>query len=92
MSGRIVRCACSTATALIARASASGLMSDGALLLRTLGRDRTLPVRRPVAAGGMIIAIDAGNSRIKWGVHDGRKWLDSGVLATADVAWLARGR
>ncbi len=36
----------------------------------------------------MIIAIDAGNSRIKWGVHDGRKWLDSGVLATADVAWL----
>jgi BirA family biotin operon repressor/biotin-[acetyl-CoA-carboxylase] ligase len=51
------------------------------------GRDRTLPVRRPVAAGGMIIAIDAGNSRIKWGVHDGRL-ADSGVLATADVAWL----
>ncbi|MBL8394999.1 MAG: type III pantothenate kinase [Candidatus Accumulibacter sp.] len=37
----------------------------------------------------MIIAIDAGNSRIKWGVHDGSRWLDSGVLATADVVWLA---
>ncbi len=36
----------------------------------------------------MIIAIDAGNSRIKWGVHDGRQWRASGVLATADVAWL----
>ena len=37
----------------------------------------------------MNIAIDAGNSRIKWGVHDGSKWLDNGVLATADVAWLS---
>lgn len=23
----------------------------------------------------MILAVDAGNSRIKWGVHDGRAWL-----------------
>lgn len=37
----------------------------------------------------MNIAIDAGNSRIKWGVHDGSRWLDTGVLATADVAWLS---
>lgn len=37
----------------------------------------------------MIIAIDAGNSRIKWGLHDGTRWLDTGVLATADVAWLS---
>jgi len=37
----------------------------------------------------MIVAIDAGNSRIKWGVNDGKAWLDSGVLATADVAWLS---
>ncbi len=37
----------------------------------------------------MIIAIDAGNSRIKWGVHDGCQWLDSGVLATADCAFLS---
>jgi BirA family biotin operon repressor/biotin-[acetyl-CoA-carboxylase] ligase len=40
------------------------------------GRHRTLPVRRSVAACRMIIAIDAGNSRIKWGVHDGSNWLD----------------
>jgi type III pantothenate kinase len=36
----------------------------------------------------MIIAIDAGNTRIKWGVHDGAGWADQGVLATADAAWL----
>jgi type III pantothenate kinase len=37
----------------------------------------------------MIVAIDAGNSRIKWATHDSGRWLDSGVLATADIAWLA---
>ena len=37
----------------------------------------------------MNIVIDAGNSRIKWGVHDGSKWLDNGVLATADIAFLS---
>lgn len=37
----------------------------------------------------MIIAIDAGNSRIKWGVHDGQGWCANGVLATADVDWLS---
>ena len=36
----------------------------------------------------MIVAIDVGNSRIKWGLHDGRVWAARGVLATADVAWL----
>lgn len=36
----------------------------------------------------MIVAIDAGNSRIKWGVHDGASWLANGVLATRDVARL----
>jgi len=36
----------------------------------------------------MIVAIDAGNSRIKWGVHDGNAWLNSGALATSDVASL----
>ena len=36
----------------------------------------------------MIVAIDAGNSRIKWGLHDGAGWAARGVLATADVAWL----
>ncbi|MEF8700233.1 MAG: type III pantothenate kinase [Candidatus Accumulibacter sp. UW26] len=36
----------------------------------------------------MIIAIDAGNSRIKWGIHDQGQWTASGVLATRDVAQL----
>ncbi|MDP2878920.1 MAG: type III pantothenate kinase [Sulfuricella sp.] len=34
----------------------------------------------------MILAVDAGNSRIKWGLHDGNSWLSKGWLATADVA------
>ena len=37
----------------------------------------------------MIVAIDAGNSRVKWGLHDGSRWLDSGALATSEVACLA---
>ncbi|MCP5268507.1 MAG: type III pantothenate kinase [Zoogloeaceae bacterium] len=36
-----------------------------------------------------IIAIDAGNSRIKWAVHDGEDWQARGVLATTDVNWLS---
>ena len=35
-----------------------------------------------------LLAIDAGNSRIKWGVHDGAAWSERGVLATADAAAL----
>ena len=30
-----------------------------------------------------ILAIDAGNTRIKWGVHDGRKWSATGAVETA---------
>lgn len=33
----------------------------------------------------MIVCIDCGNSRIKWGVHDGRAWADVGALAHAEV-------
>jgi type III pantothenate kinase len=36
-----------------------------------------------------IVAIDAGNTRIKWGFHDGTMWAGKGVLATADAAWLS---
>lgn len=32
-----------------------------------------------------LLAIDAGNSRIKWGLHDGSRWLDRGAVATIDV-------
>ena len=36
----------------------------------------------------MILAIDAGNTRIKWGVHDGHAWSARGAIATADAAQL----
>jgi type III pantothenate kinase len=37
----------------------------------------------------MILCIDSGNSRIKWGRHDGACWRDQGVVDQADVARLA---
>lgn len=33
----------------------------------------------------MILAIDIGNTRIKWGLHDGRGWRGCGSVALADV-------
>lgn len=38
----------------------------------------------------MIACLDSGNSRIKWGVHDGRQWLAQGALPHAEVAALAQ--
>ena len=48
----------------------------------------------------MIVAIDIGNTRLKWGVRDAGAWLDWGALPTADVVsledvarnWPAQGR
>lgn len=37
----------------------------------------------------MIVCIDSGNSRIKWGVHDGRSWSEQGAVRHAEVAQLA---
>lgn len=37
----------------------------------------------------MMIAIDAGNTRIKWGVHDGSAWIAQGALPTGEAASLA---
>lgn len=37
----------------------------------------------------MIVCLDSGNSRIKWGIHDGQRWLAQGAVAHADVAQLA---
>ena len=31
------------------------------------------------------LVIDAGNSRIKWGVHDGRGWVTRGAVPTAEA-------
>lgn len=38
----------------------------------------------------MIVCLDSGNSRIKWGVHDGRQWLAQGAVDHADVAQLGQ--
>ncbi len=38
----------------------------------------------------MIIAIDAGNSRIKWGIHDGVSWQERDHLPTEAAAGFAR--
>jgi type III pantothenate kinase len=37
-----------------------------------------------------ILAIDAGNSRIKWGVHEDGSWLTQGWIATGRAARLSR--
>ena len=35
-----------------------------------------------------MIAIDAGNTRIKWGIHDKTRWVAQGALPTASAAML----
>ncbi|HLX22175.1 MAG TPA: type III pantothenate kinase [Usitatibacter sp.] len=35
-----------------------------------------------------ILAIDSGNTRIKWAVHDGHAWSAAGAIATSDSATL----
>ncbi|MDR0576962.1 MAG: type III pantothenate kinase [Candidatus Accumulibacter sp.] len=36
----------------------------------------------------MIVAVDAGNSRIKWGIHDGSAWRAMGALPTEKASRL----
>ena len=36
-----------------------------------------------------VLAIDAGNTRIKWGVHDGRGWQSTGHALTSDARELS---
>jgi len=36
----------------------------------------------------VILAIDAGNTRIKWGVHEGRAWSATGAIPTRESAHL----
>lgn len=35
-----------------------------------------------------LLAIDAGNTRLKWGLHDGAAWTRRGAVATAQAALL----
>ena len=34
----------------------------------------------------MILAIDAGNSRVKWGWHDGRQWANLATVSLIEFA------
>ncbi|TSA20244.1 MAG: type III pantothenate kinase [Betaproteobacteria bacterium] len=38
----------------------------------------------------MRLCVDVGNTRIKWGVHDGRRWRARGAHLTAEVASLGQ--
>lgn len=37
----------------------------------------------------LLLAVDSGNSHIKWGLHDGHAWLDRGVVEQGKIALLA---
>ena len=37
----------------------------------------------------MILCLDCGNSRLKWGLHHGTDWLEQGALAHDQIATLA---
>ena len=39
-------------------------------------------------SGRNVLAIDAGNTRIKWGTHDGARWLTQASIETARAAQL----
>ena len=38
----------------------------------------------------LLLAVDSGNARIKWGLHDGNNWLKQGVVAQGTKALLER--
>jgi type III pantothenate kinase len=38
----------------------------------------------------MIVCLDSGNTRIKWGVHDGDRWLAQGGVAHGDIEQLGQ--
>lgn len=38
----------------------------------------------------LLLAVDSGNTRVKWGLHDGRNWLMQGVAAQGDRVQLER--
>jgi type III pantothenate kinase len=41
-----------------------------------------------VSRGMVVLAIDVGNSRIKWGLNDGSRWIDAGAVDHAQRAAL----
>ena len=49
-----------------------------------MDEERALP-----GTEGNILAIDAGNTRVKWGVHDGARWREQSWIETARAHELA---
>jgi len=45
-------------------------------------------VKQKSSAQQMLLAIDAGNTRVKWGLHDGKRWIKRGHADTACAATL----
>lgn len=45
---------------------------------------------RETAAQTLLLAIDAGNTRVKWGLRAGARWLQSGSVPTTQAARLCR--
>lgn len=37
----------------------------------------------------MMLCLDAGNTRLKWGLHDGNGWVATGAVAHGEIAALA---
>src|SRR5262249_55878154 len=54
------------------------------------GRRTALPQRRAFAEGRMILAVDCGNSRLKWGLHGGGGWTRAGSLPLSGLARLKK--
>src|SRR5262245_1521187 len=50
------------------------------------GPDRGGERPRNLGEGGMILAIDAGNSRVKWGWHDGTGWTSIATVSLIEFA------
>jgi type III pantothenate kinase len=42
----------------------------------------------PLISDSVVLAIDAGNTRIKWGVHDGHSWSARGAIGTSESSQL----
>ncbi len=47
------------------------------------------PMPAPPPDSSPTLAVDAGNSRVKWGLHDGRAWTVTGAVETAHARRLA---
>jgi type III pantothenate kinase len=44
--------------------------------------------KRKTPTSPLLLAIDAGNTRVKWGLHDGRRWAKRGHVETSRAAGL----